>query len=376
MASNAFGIVTSYGRNIDISEMASYRPVGAFSFLGRYRVIDFAISNLTNSDIERIQVYTGKNPRPILDHLGTGRQYNINSKTGRVQIFFSRDGVANTNYDTDINAYLENKRYLTSQAKSHPYVVITPSYMVFTQDFNELVNTHKESGADITMLYHSVDNAKTDYLDCNYLELNKQKGVNAIKKNNGTAKNRNISMDTYVMASQVFLELIDKAEKISSMYTFADILNDACTQETYDVRGVSHRGYFASITSIKSYYDANLALNNYEAMTALFRQDWPIYTKTNDSCPTQYYEGASVTGSTIANGCYIKGTVDGSILGRGVSIGEGAVVKNSIILADAVIGDGVVVENQVVDKRAKVTVVKELVSPSGTPGYVKRDDNV
>lgn len=376
MAANAFGIVTSYGRNISIPEMEAYRPIGAFSFVGRYRVIDFAISNMSNSEIERIQVYTGRNPRPLLDHLGTGRQYNINSKTGRLQIFFSRNAISNNNYDTDINSYEENMPYLTNQAETHPYVVIAPSYMIYTIDFNDLIADHERSGADITMLYHTVDNAKENYLECNYLELNRQKGVMSIRRNNGTAKNRNISMDTYVMKSETFLDLVDRAYKISSMYTFTDILNDVCESEELDVRGVSHRGYFAAITSLKSYYDASLEMNNYENSRNLFKNDWPIYTKTNDSCPTRYFHGASVKNSLVANGCCIYGEVENCVIGRGVRIDEGAVVKNCIILAGALIGRDAHVENQIIDKRAHITHIKEITSDPENPGYIKRDDTI
>ena len=367
----AFGIVNSSGKNVYVDGLQSYRPIGAFSFLGRYRVIDFPISNMSNSGIDRIQVYTGDKPRTIIEHLGTGRYYNINSKSGKLQLLFSEDGV-DQNYNTDISAYMENMEYIESM--QHPYVVIAPEYMVYAMDYAALLEGHIESGADITLLYHSTDNAKESFLNCNILNLNRQKGVLSIEPNRGNSKNRNIFMDTYVMKKELFVELIHNAKKISSMYTLANIVNVSC--EELDIRGVAHRGFFASITDFKSYYQANLALTDLKTAKSLFDESWPIYTRTNDSCPTRYFESADVTSSFVANGCLIKGTVENSIVGRGCQIKKGAVIKNSIVLADCVIGEDVTIENQVVDKYAKVTHVKEVVSDSDNPGYVRRGDTL
>ncbi|NCB91665.1 MAG: glucose-1-phosphate adenylyltransferase subunit GlgD [Clostridia bacterium] len=369
---NAFGIVNPSGRHFWVEGLQAYRPIGALSFMGRYRVIDFPISNMSNSGIDRIQVYIKRKPLSLTDHLGSGRHYNINSKRGKLQILFSENTAEHDIYNTDISSYVENMEYI--QNMHHPYVVIAPGYMVYKEDYSDLIETHITSGADITMLYHSVDNAKEEYLNCNVLELNKQKGVLSLAQNHGTAKNRNISMDTYVMKTELFISLVNKAKKTSSMYTLSDIINDECSE--LDIRGVAHHGYFATITDFMSYYKANLSLINVKTAVELFQEDWPIYTKTNDSCPTQYFEDTDVKNSVISNGCLIEGTVENSVIGRGCIIKKGAVVKNSIILADAIIGEDVHVENQVVDKRAKLVHVKEVIAPAEAPGYIKRDDKI
>lgn len=366
----AFGIINPAGRHLWVEGMHTYRPIGAFSFLGRYRVIDFPISNMSNSGIDRIQVYIRRKPRSLTEHLGTGRHYNINSKRGRLEILFSENGVEHDIYNTDIAAYMENMECI--ERMHHPYVVIAPSYMVYSMDYDSLLKSHIESGADITLLYHSVDNAKEAFLNCNVLELNRQKGVNAIEQNHGNAKNRHVFMDTYVMKKELLVELIHKAKSLSSMYTLSDIVNYECGE--LDIRGVAHHGYFAAITDFKSYYDANISLIDFKMAQNLFHEDWPIYTKTNDSCPTQYFETADVKNSVVSNGCLVEGTVENSVIGRGCIIKKGAVVKNSIVLSDAEIGEGVHVENQVVDKKAKLIRTKELTADPGRPGYIRRGD--
>ena len=157
---------------------------------------------------------------------------------------------------------------------------------------------------------------------------------------------------------------------ISSMFTLNDIVNMACSE--LDVRGVSHRGFFASITDFKSYYNANLSLIDMKNAVTLFDKNWPIYTRTNDSCPTKYYEGASVKRSVISNGCLIEGTVENSVIGRGCVIKKGAVVKDSVILPGVVIGEDARIEAQVVDKSARIVHAKELIANPEKPRICKK----
>ena len=368
--SKAFGIITFAKSNTWVEGLQSYRPIGAFSFMGRYRVIDFPVSNMSNSGIDQIQVYIKSKPRSLVEHLGTGRHYNINSKRGKLHMLFSDNRGEHDFYNNDIAAFIQNMENI--EDKKEEYVIIAPAHMVYVQDYDALLKTHIESGADISLLYHSVDNAKEAYLSCDILNLNKQKGVLSIEPNHGNVKNRNIFMDTYIMKTELFIELVYKAKEMSSMFTLSDIVNEECGE--LDVRGVAHRGYFASITDFKSYYEANMALIDYKSAQNLFHEEWPIYTRTNDSCPTHYFDTASIKNSVVSNGCMIHGTIENSIIGRGCVIKKGAVIRNSIVLGGCVIGENVHIENQVVDKQAKITRGREIISQEGNPGYIKRGD--
>ncbi|MCR5271735.1 MAG: glucose-1-phosphate adenylyltransferase subunit GlgD [Lachnospiraceae bacterium] len=365
----AFGIINSADRKLNVEGLQDYRPIGSFSFLGRYRLIDFPISNLVNSGIEKIAVQVGDRPRSLVQHLGSGRHYGINSKTGRLQILFS-DEREDSNYNTDIASYLYNLSII--EKVPSPYVVICPSYIIYTQDFCDLLDEHIKSDADITLLYHTVDNANEKYLGCHYLSLNRQKGVESIEENRGRAKTRNIFMDTYIMKKELFIELIHKAKKVSSMYSLIDVVSDEC--HALDVRGISHKGYFAAVTDFQSYYSANLDLLEYHAASNLFHSEWPILTKTTDSSPTQYFEGADVKSCFISNGCDIEGKIENSILGRGVTVKAGSVIKNSIILSGTYISENTVIENQVIDKGVQIKTQKKIVSSSSQPGYIRKRD--
>ncbi|MEE8885897.1 MAG: glucose-1-phosphate adenylyltransferase subunit GlgD [Eubacteriales bacterium] len=369
---DALGIITSSANRLRVEGLQDYRPMGAFSFAGRYRVIDFPISNMSNSEIDRIQVYVRENPRSLAEHLSNEHAFNINSKKGKLQVLFSNSNVTNDIYNTDVAAFAENLDIIARSPQT--YVVLAPSYMIYTQDYNELLKQHIESGADITCLYQHVNNAKDHFLNCNTLTLNKQKGVLAVDKNRGTAQSRNISLNTYVMKKDLFVDLIQKSQKYSSVYTMAQTIDEAAKNDDYDVRGVLHKGYLATCSDFKSYYEANMDMLNLDVARNVFNPSWPIYTVTTDSAPTNYFETGSASNSLISNGCTIRGHVENSIIGRGVTIEEGAVVKNSVVLAYSKIGKGVEVDYQVVDKWAQVIHLEKVIGTPEKPGYIRRSD--
>ena len=181
-------------------------------------------------------------------------------------------------------------------------------------------------------------------------------------------------LDTYVMKKEVLLALIARAKRLSSMYTLSQMLSLSCDE--LDVRAIPHKGFMAAITDFRSYYDANLALIDQKNAASLFDPSWPVYTRTTDSCPAQFFEGASAKGSLVSNGCTIEGTIENSVLGRGIHVGKGAVIRNSVILSYAEIGENVRIENEVVDKWAKIIHAKEVAADPDHPGYVKRNDTL
>ena len=368
----AFGIITSPSNRYYVEGLQDYRPIAAFSFVGRYRIIDFPISSMSNSGIEHIFVYTSGNPRSLTEHLGSGRLYNINSKRGKLQLLFHDAGSVNRIYNTDIAAFYENLEHI--ERTTEEYVIVAPSNFIYTEHYDELLSQHIESGADVSLLFQRVDDANEHYLGCRTLNINRQKGVAAIEINMGNEKGRNIFLDTYVMKKEVLLALIARAKRLSSMYTLSQMLSLSCDE--LDVRAIPHKGFMAAITDFRSYYDANLALIDQKNAASLFDPSWPVYTRTTDSCPAQFFEGASAKGSLVSNGCTIEGTIENSVLGRGIHVGKGAVIRNSVILSYAEIGENVRIENEVVDKWAKIIHAKEVAADPDHPGYVKRNDTL
>lgn len=369
---NALGIIYFEGNTTTVEGLGEYRPIPAMAFLGRYRVIDFTLSNMTNSGIDNVQVYCKEKPRNLIEHLGTGSHYNINSKRGNLRILYGEKSFSSEVYNHDVANYVLNMQYI--EEDNNPYVIVAPSYFIYSIDFNEVLKAHTESGADVTVLYTNTNDAKRAYLGCDVLTLDKEKRVTAVETNRGNAKNKTISLEAYVMEKKLFIELVKKAAEVSSLYWLKDILRDSV--EDLDIRGYSVRGFVACINSLEEYFRWSMELRDRSVAKGLFKPGWPIYTQTNDSAPTKYSTEASVKGSVIANGCVIDGTVEGSIIGRNVTIQKGAVVKDSIVLPGAYIGEDAKLDHVVVDKYAIIHHVKALKGTDEELVYVKRRDRI
>lgn len=366
----AFGIVTSCsGRKV--KGMTDYRPVGAFNFLGRFRVIDFAISNLSNSGIEDLQVFLSDNPRALANHVGDGRAHNLNAKRGGIEILFSEPNTLNPVYNTNVRAFMEN--LVAIKRKTQEYVVISSSSAVFTAHYDELLDAHAAEGNDVTLLYHKVTEADKKYGTCSLIDLDGDK-VTGIRPNMLEESDANVFMDSYILKKDLLVELIEEATDISSKYTLADMINAKLGE--LKVVGVEHTGYYAPIIDLQAYYDANMALLDPKETAALFTEEWPIYTRMTDSWPTQFYEEADVTDSYVCNSGTINGKISGSVIGRGVHIAKGAEIKNCIILSYVEIGEGAYLENQIVDRYAKISAGVKLVAEADDPGYIRYRDKI
>jgi glucose-1-phosphate adenylyltransferase len=200
--------------------------------------------------------------------------------------------------------------------------------------------------------------------------------VTSLEINRGNRQSQCVFMDTYVMKKSLFIDLVQRTAKYSSTYSLSQMLGVLIKREELEIRGVQHKGFFASIDDLQSYYESNLSLLDPKNARDLFTDGWWIYTRTTDSNPSRIYDTSTVKDSMIANGCQIEGTVEHSVIGRAVHIGKGAVVRNSVILDHATIGDGVTVDAQIVDKYAKIIHTKELIGKPDHPGYVHRADTL
>lgn len=368
----ALGIITFAGDAASCLELERYRSVGAFSFLGRYRVIDFPISNMSNSGINQIHIHVRKKPRSLMNHIGSGRHFNINAKHGKIEVLFGEQQYQSQLFYTDIASYYDNIEELENSQL--PYVIITTGNVIARIDYNKLLKAHIEQGNDITVAYKYSDHAKEKYLNCDTLALSKDKQVTQIGINHGIYKARNISLSTYVLSRELFISLIQEARTTSALYWFRDILNDKVNR--LDIKGYLCRGPVYIINSLDSYYYANMDLLNLEKVVDLFKEDWPIYTRTNDSVPAMYTEDAVVKKSVVSNGAEISGTVINSVIGRGCIIEEGAVVKNSLLLPGSVVKKNVSVDYVVIDRKATIGKVKELIGTKDNLIYIDRGGKI
>ena len=353
--------------------MLDYRPIGAFSFLGRYRVIDFPISNMSNSGIDVMQVYVRRKPRSLVEHLGTGRHYNINSKRGKLNILFAETIEENNVYNTDIAAYIENLDCFDEIDSE--YVILAPSYMVYTADYNTFLQTHIESGADITLMYfdNSDDSTNCDY-DGVYLKTDEDDKVLDMCYSEGKHRSNKKSMDAYIMKTTLLIDFIETAIAHNKKHFFFDVI--VPNFDRLVIQGYEYKGYVGCITSLEAYYNVNMDMLKPDVYKELFLGNRRIYTKSADGAPAKYGPNAKVSNSLISSGCEIDGEVENSVIFRGSQIAEGAVIKNSVVMAEGFIAPQAEINHTILDRHVKVYSNAHLSGSSNHPVFIPKGASV
>ena len=370
--SKVIGLLNFEPSYVNVSGIEDFRPISAASILGRYRVCDFMLSNLTNSGLDSIKVYIKRQPRSTVEHISK-TNYNINSKRGFIHLLFGEKNFSNNDfYNVDIHAFDTYMEFIDVEKPT--YVVIAPNHFIYKQDFSELLDYHIKSKNDITVLYHHLNDIDKNYIMCDLLDIDKKKRITNFSKNHGKNKSGDVSLEAYVMDTITFKRLVKEAVQTSSLYSLSDIVSSCC--RAMKIGAYQHHGYCSCISTLKAYYECNMKLRQQNEISKIIDDDWPIYTLTNDSCPTLYKEGAKVSGSLVANGCQIYGTVINSVIGRNVIVRPGAIIKDSVVLPDSLIGDGIELNCAVVDRKAIVTETKEIKGTKENPIYVKRGDRI
>ena len=371
--SKAFGIINFARNDVHVSGMLDYRPIGAFSFLGRYRVIDFPISNMSNSGIDVMQVYVRRKPRSLVEHLGTGRHYNINSKRGKLNILFAETIEENNVYNTDIAAYIENLDCFDEIDSE--YVILAPSYMVYTADYNTFLQTHIESGADITLMYfdNSDDSTNCDY-DGVYLKTDEDDKVLDMCYSEGKHRSNKKSMDAYIMKTTLLIDFIETAIAHNKKHFFFDVI--VPNFDRLVIQGYEYKGYVGCITSLEAYYNVNMDMLKPDVYKELFLGNRRIYTKSADGAPAKYGPNAKVSNSLISSGCEIDGEVENSVIFRGSQIAEGAVIKNSVVMAEGFIAPQAEINHTILDRHVKVYSNAHLSGSSNHPVFIPKGASV
>jgi len=346
---NVLGLVNLH-RAPSLGSINLDRSIASTTFLGRYAFIDFPLSNFANSKIEKKGILVEKNIRSVLKHIGNGNIYNANTITGFTSIMYNEKCASLGQYNTDINNLIENVNYIN---QAHPdYILVAPVHIIYRMNYQDVIDAHIKSGADITMIYKKIDNGNEEenvILDDLQIENGK---VKEIYRNMGQTKNINASLETYVMSRKVFDMLINKAKQLSNFFSIRDLTKFIINE--INVQAYEYDGFMVTISGAQSYYNHSLKLLDPRELKQMFDPNWPIYTTTHNTPPSRYKKNAIVSNSFISNGSQINGKVSGSIISRDVIIEEGAEVIDSIVFTDTTIGKGVKVINAIIDKHVKV----------------------
>ncbi len=342
----------------DLGQLTENRPLGAVTFLGRYGLMDFALSNMSNSGIDRISVLVEKNVRAVRNHVREGQTWINNTKTGYLRLFFNERLIGNPRFNTDISNLLSNRSYFEDE--SADYVLITNPFMLSSCDFRPFIDAHIASGAEASVIYKHVTKADTQYLNCGTLEIGKNGFVNKIVNNSGMKKVADVSLGTYIFNRDTFEKILKLSRDVSLLYGIRKMLRYCIDEKILSLVAWEFSGFVAPILSLPDYVNQSLKLLDYSTRSQLFLEDWPIYTVTHNTPPALYGPDADVKNSFIANGCIIKGKVRNSIISRDVIIEEGTYVDNSIIFTKSIVGKGTKVNNVLADKFVKVFKCHEV----------------
>ena len=369
----ALGIIFPNSYDNWVPELVNVRLMASIPFASRYRMVDFVLSSMANSGIDNISVIVKKNYHSLMDHLGSGREWDLVRKNGGLNIFPPFMESDSRTYLGRAGALANTLDFLRSQKET--YVVMTDSNIAVNFDFSKMIDAHIESGADITVAYNEQElPANFLYHEANdrdhYYTLNINDGrVEKILINAKDKGVQNFSMNMYVIDRELLINLINEASLRGNEYFERDVLIPQLNK--LNVQAYKYDGYLARITGMKSYFDENMKLLDDYNIDALFDGN-PIYTKIRDDNPTRYIDGAKVKNTMAADGCVIEGEVENCVLFRGVKIAKGAVVKNCVLMQDTVVEAGANVEYTITDKDVVVTAGKELKGNDSFPVYIPK----
>ena len=374
---DALGIIFPNTYDSLIPELVSERLMASIPFAGRYRMVDFILSSMVNSGIGNVSLIVRKNYHSLMDHLGSGREWDLTRKNGGLNIVhqFAQKNIKM--YTGRVEALASVLEFLKDQKEK--YVVMSDANIAVNFDFKAFMDAHIASGADVTVAYSQeeipagamsrneigtnmyysfdIDNGRVVKLDI----CSKETGI------------QNFSMNIYIMDRELLIEQISNAYLHGHSYFERDIL--APQLDTLNVQAYKYDGYLARICDLKSYFDENMKLLDEDNLDGLFARD-SIYTKIRDDNPTRYIGEAKVKNTMAADGCVIEGEVENCVLFRGVRIAKGAKVKNCVLMQDTVVEEGAKLEYIISDKDVSFTAGKELRGSDSFPVYVAKHQTV
>ena len=364
-ANNVLGIVYSNSYDESLSELTARRTMGSVPFGGRYRLIDFVLSDMVNSGICKVGVITNSNFRSLMDHIGNGKPWDLARKNGGLYMF-PPFNAAQTGTGGRIGALNRILSFISSSIEE--YVLLSDTNTVYNMDFEQMFDYHTSTGADITILANT--GKKPNLNNIMTLSCDDTMRVTGVALAPNTVDEVLYSTNTILMRKALLERLIRDAES----FGFDSFENDIIRKQVDKlcIRCYKAPGFCCTIDSLVAYYNANLELLLPAARSDLFCKDRPVYTKIRNDMPVIYGLGSNVSNSLVSDGCKIAGIVENSVLSRGVCVEKGAVVKNCILMQDTRVCEKASLNCIITDKSVTVTPHRILAGESSFPVYVSK----
>lgn len=367
MGAKVLGLISCNYNNEAFGSLTERRGLAALPFGGRYRLLDFPLSNMVNAGVRTIGLITPYPYRAIMDHVGNGKEWSLNRKSGGMFILPGAVyGLKNMQSGFLLRDIILNREYLD---RSHDdYVIVSGSHKIFKLDLRLMIERHITEGRDITVLYKQIDDAGEH--SGRYLTLADGKVAAISCESPGRA---NCFMDCFIISRGLLLNFIDWYKALGHI-DLLDIIAE--NLPSLNVGAYEYTGYLGQVDNIRDYMKCSQDLLSYDVRQELFAGEQQIFTKVQDNPPAKYGAAAAVKNSLIPTGCIINGTVEDSIIFRGVTVGEGAVVKNCVLMQKTVIEAGAELENVICDKYVTVGAGSKLAGMAARPPVIPKGSRI
>lgn len=368
---NTMGVILTGGKKRGLKEMSAKRTSAAVPVGGKYRAVDFVLSSMVNSGITKVGVITQYNFRSLMDHLGSGKEWDLDRRYDGLYILPpSLSGDDTGWYKGTADAMYNNLTFL--KRSDEDYVIIASGDCIYNMVFDDLLEYHLQKNADITIAYKEVkDLSQGELSQFGILEVDNDGRIVDFQEKPLHPASRKCSMGIYVIARKLLMSILEDCAAHGNYDFVMDVIIKKL--ETIRIYGYEFNGYWRSINSVETYYKCNMEFLQPHVREELFLQEnRKVFTKVKDEVPAKYNEEADVRNSIIADGCIIEGIVENSILFRGVSVNKGAVIRDSIIMQDTVVEENAELNYAILDKNVRITKRKSLKGEPNWPIIVSK----
>ena len=367
------GLIFTGENDARLRELTLSRAVAALPVVGRYRIIDFQMSNLVNSGVRNVGVITQRNYHSLMDHLGSGKEWDLHGKHDGLFIlppFLTRENVGV--YEGMLDALRSNIGYLRRSRQE--YVLLTDSHVIYNTDYNEMLRFHIDSSADISVLYHPTQPQQPGVHEYRvYFDMDADGTLTNFEIDPSQPHFPYESLSSLMIRRELLINLISQTAAEGRHSFVHDVLQRSVNERSLRIMGYKSpvRGWH--IDSVQSYYQFNMSTLQADVRAELFDDRRPIYTKVRDDMAARYGATAKVSGSLIADGGRVDGRVENSVIFRGVYIAKGAVIRNSIVMQDAEVHEDAELDHCILDKQAVIRRGGRLIGPETYPIVISKN---
>ncbi len=366
----AVGIILAGGNSHKMRELTQRRAIAAMPVAGSYRAIDFALSNMSNSHIQKVAVLTQYNARSLNEHLNSSKWWDFGRKQGGLYVFTPTITADNGYwYRGTADAIYQNLDFLR---KCHePYVIISSGDAVYKMNYNKALEYHIQKKADVTVVCKRLG-ADEDASRFGTLKLNEDMRIEEFEEKPMLATSNMISAGIYVIRRRLLIDLIEHCAEEERHDFVTDIL--IRYKNLKRMYGYEIKDYWNNISTVEAYYRTNMDFLKPEVRRYFFREYPEVYSKVSDQPPAKYNPGAIVKNSLVGSGSIINGTVENSVLFKKTFVGNNCVIKNSVILNDVYLGDNTYIENCIVESRDTIRANTRHVGANGVKVVVEKNE--